>query len=217
MIENCYKLTHNNIPLTFFDVSTSAPWIINEIFFQNSYNLDHIQLSPGDIVIDIGANIGILSIYLALKFQVKVLAFEPLPSNYAYLKKNIEENKAYTVYPFPLAVTGDGRFLELRCMTENLGGANAYVTNEQPFMTAQASSITLQHIFDSFSLDKVKLLKIDCEGGEYEIFQSTPQKYLKRIEYLIGEFHHLFGTEDPKPLLEQCRQIFGNKMQVQTI
>lgn len=213
--EQRYSFDHEDTSFVFYDISNSTSCILHEVCTQDSYKLKQIQFAPGDVVLDIGANIGVLSILLAKKFPyLKVLAFEPLPSNYQYLQRNIKENAVSNVHAFPLAITADGRFQEFRCMTQNLGGANAYITNDEPFMVAQAASVTLKHVFDAFGLDKVKLLKIDCEGGEYEIIPSIPKDYLERIEYLSGEFHTLFGHQDPTELLQYCHQIFQDKMAI---
>jgi precorrin-6B methylase 2 len=52
-----------------------------------------LDTSPGDIVVDIGANIGTVSLYAAkLCGAERVLSFEPFPDNYGRLCKNVEQN-----------------------------------------------------------------------------------------------------------------------------
>jgi len=211
-----YQIKHNNIELSFFDApNNSTEWILNEVFIQDCYSFDNMQLYPDDIVIDIGANIGIFSIYLAKRFPLtKIYAFEPLPTSFHFLCKNLEENQVLNVVPIPLAITADRRRMHLYGAKDNLGGANSYVYSANTsYEIAEVSSITLDDIFKLLDLNAIKMLKIDCEGGEYEILPNA--KCLKSIEYLVGEFHYLYGQRDPMPLVEFCKQYFSeDKLQI---
>ena len=61
-------------------------------------------------------------------------------------------------------------------------------------------SITLVELFDTHGLDSVDLLKVDCEGGEYDIFPSTPDAVLDRVENIAFEYHEIDRYE---PKLDQ--------------
>ncbi len=79
-----------------------------------------IDFKEGDIVIDIGANVGMVSILLAKKFPFfKIYSFEPMRNNYESFLKNIELNKVPNgvIKHFNKAVTKDGRIVS---MTKNL-------------------------------------------------------------------------------------------------
>jgi hypothetical protein len=79
-----------NIPLAFKDLKASgtADCVFTELI-RNDYGLEEIKLSPNDTVIDIGANIGMFSIYVKKKFGCRVIAFEPVPINFEHFKENI--------------------------------------------------------------------------------------------------------------------------------
>ncbi|MGZ0171284.1 MAG: FkbM family methyltransferase [Planctomycetales bacterium] len=65
----------------------------------------------------------------------------------------------------------------------------------------------LASLLDEASFDKVDLLKIDCEGGEYEILDSTSDELLSRIDRVCMEFHELHPSHDHRNLvqrLESC-------------
>ena len=49
--------------------------------------------------------------------------------------------------------------------------------------------VTLAEIFDEHQLDRCNLLKMDCEGAEYEIFYNCPITYLHRIDQMAIEVH----------------------------
>jgi FkbM family methyltransferase len=65
--------------------------LIYEIFYQNAYLLDILTLNPGSIIIDVGANIGLFSLF-ALKrcnYDALIYSFEPIPISFECLKKNL--------------------------------------------------------------------------------------------------------------------------------
>lgn len=182
----------DGIRLVFVDRATSAGTIgIIREFQQDQYGLREIPFQPGDVVLDIGANIGVGSIYLAKKYPfLNVHAFEPVPESFASLTTNIALNGIRNVHPYKLAITGDGRPIQLMVdLLINSGGATAQVPDTciPGHRQYTADSIKLDTFLDRFNIGACKLLKIDCEGSEYEILRSSQQ--LHRIEYLRGEFH----------------------------
>lgn len=190
VMDNSLRLPSGAL-LTFEDVpgSQGLDAILREIA-EDHYRLAQIPLSAGDVVLDIGANVGVFSIYLAaLHPGLRILAFEPVPETFAALRRNLRRNGIRTVEAHNLAVNGDGRPLELRRAPGNSGGATALPALD-PYMEASVVScpgISLDEIFRRNGVDRCRLLKIDCEGGEYEILQTT--EMLSRVDYLRGEFH----------------------------
>lgn len=167
---------------------------------ERDYDLT-FELAPGDTVVDVGAHIGIVSIYLAKRFPgIKVLALEPVPENYARLCRNIEANGVSdSVTTIPMAVTGDGRGLNIAGdLSLNSGGVSAYGAGDNSYSVA---SITLARLLEAQGIDRVALLKIDCEGSEYEIL--TPD-VLAKVDRIRGEFHRI-PDHVPEDLLESVR------------
>jgi FkbM family methyltransferase len=180
----------NGFPIEVVDMANSiAPEIIARELRDDCYGLNRIDFAPGDVVIDIGAHIGMFAIYTALRFpQLVIHAFEPFPENFELLEQNLDRNGITTVRIHRQGVTGDGRLLEMVTNPQNSGGSTCYSHTLDHGRSTGIPSTTLDHIFDSLGIDKCKLLKIDCEGSEYEILFSTHS--LSRVEYLSGEFHH---------------------------
>jgi len=73
-------------------------------------------------------------------------------------------------------------------LTSNSGGTSIYGGGWNAEQTVEVQSITLERIFKWNDIDRCALLKIDCEGAEYEILEAGEQ-YLDRIDWLMGEFH----------------------------
>jgi FkbM family methyltransferase len=153
------------------------------------YGLRRIDFRAGDLVVDVGAHVGLFASYVGLRFpQVLVHAFEPFPDNFELLRENLARNRVGNVRAHNLAISGDGRFLEMTTNPKNSGGATSYSRTQTHRRTGMIPSSTLDDAFDSLGVERCKLLKIDCEGSEYEILLSTGA--LRRVEYLSGEFHY---------------------------
>ncbi len=180
----------NGIRLTITDIPTTiAPLIIHEIK-TDDYGLDRPPFTSGDVVIDIGGHIGVVALYLAKKYPfIKVHAFEPAPVNYESFKQNIALNGVENVTVDNCAVTKDRRSLDMIMNVENTGGATGQLQDMRlPGREYFAvPSITLDDIFERYGFEHCRLLKIDCEGSEYEILMTTGR--LDRIDWLSGEFH----------------------------
>lgn len=165
------------------------------------------EMKPGDVVIDIGAHVGIVSIYLAKRYPgIKVLAFEPVLANFQRLERNVRANKVMGIIPYRIAVTGDGRRVRISGdSSHNSGGHSIY----GPSSDVAVGSMTLAHIFEHYHIERCKVLKIDCEGAEHEILLNSGD-LLKRVDYLCGEIHQSRQLESagytPERLLEFCRQ-----------
>jgi FkbM family methyltransferase len=189
IIPTGYKAEVNGIKLDIEDDPKGgvAKIIMREI--ETNYQLDEIDFQPDDVVLDIGAHVGIVSIYLAKKFPgIKVYAYEPSKENFARLLRNLSANGVQNVLASNRAITSDGRELTISGNpASNTGGMSAFTTPNGHSQTV--SSWTLTDIFGESQFDRVKLLKIDCEGSEFEILKSADARLLNRIEHLRGEFH----------------------------
>ena len=201
------------------DGSRAVDWVAWELQADH-YRLKGIDFRHGDIVIDIGAHIGLFSIYLAKRWpSLKVLAFEPFPINYRNCLENLRLNGVTNVLLSPKAVVNENRLLTMAADPYNSGGASALVqlfrSNE---VVSSIPSIRLDEVFSLHAIEHCKLLKIDCEGMEYEILLGA--RMFDKIEYLAGEFHASTSLQSqgwcPEQLHTYCGQFFAaNKMAIQ--
>ena len=176
--------------LAYDDCESQAADRVAEELLADIYGLDAIPFQPGDVVIDIGAHVGMVSMYLAKRWPfLRIDAFEPYRPNYENCSTNLHLNNVSNVRLFKQAVTVDGRSLILRCLPSNTGGATAVFELPGAQADTPVDSTTLPDILERALApgQRCRLLKIDCEGMEYEILSHSSA--LDRVDFLAAEFH----------------------------
>jgi FkbM family methyltransferase len=193
-IAACTRTLHiygiHGIALAAYDETSSetADRVAGELF-HDAYGFAHIPFEAGDVVIDIGAHVGLVSIYLAKRWPfLRIEAFEPHPTNHRNCIDNLDLNGVSNVHVSQLAVTADRRPLVLQSLRCNTGGATAVFDMPGADRSPAMDSVTLADILDMTLTpgQRCRLLKIDSEGIEYEIL---PSPALARVDFLAAEFH----------------------------
>jgi FkbM family methyltransferase len=197
----------DGINLTFEDVSASntVPYVFGELQ-SDYYGLNSINLSKDDIVIDIGGNVGMFSIYVKKKFNCKVISFEPVPMNYEQFKINMVLNglELNDIELHNKAITNvEGGEMKIGTNLYNTGGSSVYVVGD-------INSICETETIDKYITSGCKYLKIDCEGGEYDIIPSILDK-LNQFDY-IGIEYHKFNNQNPSLLHKLIEENFNGEI-----
>jgi FkbM family methyltransferase len=170
---------------------SSDKGVLNDIWIRNTYLPAGFEVKEDDIVIDIGAHIGVFTIYAASKARRgKVFAFEPFPGNYAMVLENIGLNSTGNVVPFNAAVAGSGGKKMLFLSEENVCHS-LYRFDRQGEKSVPVESMTLAQIIEKNGIRRVDLLKIDCEGAEYDILMGADDATLGKIDKISMEYHNI--------------------------
>jgi len=149
------------------------------LLLDDEYGLKSLKFSPQTIV-DIGANIGLFSQMAGALFpKAKIHAYEPNARLHGYLEKNLL-SVAGELFPEAVGATaGMGRSLDN-------GDSRTGVFQKGGDTPIIAFSTVLNRIGG-----EIDLLKIDCEGGEWDIFQNTEP--FQRVKLIRMEYHLLGG------------------------
>ena len=157
-----------------------------------------LNLQPGDIVLDLGACVGLWSFWLAdLYPDARIFAVEPMPHNFDNLKLGIEANGFKNIIPVNCAISSDGKDMELYQHPLNAGGGGVDICNDPnftPFLPKfTVPSRTLPQLISELCIDRVAFIKMDIEGSEYAVLDSLPESLWERIGRMSLELH---GTPD---------------------
>jgi len=131
-------------------------------------------LQPGDVFIDVGANIGYFSLLAAnlVGKSGKVIAFEPLPPLVEQIKRSADVNVHNWLTVVPKALGDRPGCMELAISDINIGGSSL-VSADSDKRTVSVDVSTLDA--ELAAVKKVDLIKVDVEGFEYEMLQGARQ------------------------------------------
>jgi len=170
--------------------------VFKEIFVEDFYRTNKLFSNlPSKInVIDIGANEGFFAALVLSKIKdAMIYAFEPLPSNVRKIERlrEINPSEKNKIIVHAKAVTdGNSDTVQLFTQQENAESSIASIYREFDERNSNSMVVpatTLMKIMADNNLDEVNLLKLDCEGAEWSLFEDVES--WKRIGFLTMEYH----------------------------
>jgi FkbM family methyltransferase len=183
--------------LRFRTRSAMDVWAIKETQLDHFYERCGFPLEDGWTVIDIGGGVGDFTIRAAHNYPAsRVFAFEPTPSSYALLQENLKMNKVSNVQAFPAAVWScDGEVEIDTGLGEPVQFTSQARLGEEPVSSGKVvvPGYSLESVFTMTGAETCDLMKLDCEGAEYEILFKAPENVLRRIQRIVMEYHDNAG------------------------
>lgn len=150
-----------------------------------------------EFVIDVGSHIGVTALLCAKK-GADVLAFEPEKNNYETLLYNVKvnglENKIMCVNE-GVGKSGNSKLY----LHRNMSGTNSTYLKQKGLNEDVYQDINILSIYEVFNKYKIKrcdLLKLDCEGSEYDIIKSLDDNIVNVIDQISVEFHDNKTTQE---------------------
>lgn len=184
-------ITFENKKITLTVRDDADQSVIAEIFKLREYRRAEEKIrSATSAIIDVGAHAGFFSLYTrALNSTVPIFALEPEPNNLIGLQKNISQNEAAGITVVPKALTSATGRVDLIITNDN---HNHYVA--RPFKDdgkkIRVASTSLADLCTNHAIEKINLLKMDIEGGEYLVFDTLQAADFAKIEAVILEYHN---------------------------
>ena len=173
-------------------------YTFEEIFIQKVYRHLTAHVPQCKTIIDLGANIGLASLYFAMRYpQCQLVAVEPDADNFRLLASNLQA----------LTRTGRGTMihagvwnrecdLEIDAAPNTSGDFNAITVSEQHTETAMQTihGMPIHRILEIANFTRIDILKVDIEGAEVQLFEGDTA-WLDRVGCLAIEFHHTTRTD----------------------
>ena len=166
----------NGVELCLYQTGTYEKGILH--FIESNY-------SGKGVFIDIGANIGLMSVFTAFKFpQAHVIAVEAHPKTMLLLKQNLELNHLKNVEPIELAIgNSQGRVDIYDNWHVNRGGASLVIKSEH----SDSYTVQIKRLDDILNEEVPEMIKIDVEGVELAVLKGAEKTIRKHYPTLIIE------------------------------
>ena len=172
---------------------------------ESKFILKNLSFEKGDVIIDVGANIGWYSLLFHKMTQnlgVKIIAFEPDPTNFSLLQQNLEMNQAHYVTAFNKGLSDSGNPMTLHLYNKKNLGNHSFVAHQTGSIKERTSqnkgfisslevqTMKLDECWKQAGLDndewRPKLMKIDVEGFELMVLRGAAN-LLKKFKWVILE------------------------------
>ncbi len=166
------------------DVAYSVPtqftkWRVDSLFTKEPDTIEWIRsFQPGEVLVDIGANVGMYTVWAAKTRGVRVYAFEPESQNYALLYKNIVLNDlSQQVIAYCTALSDESGFSLLHLSTFQIGGSchsfgakiDFKLEHRESKVSQGCISTTLDHLVACGVVPMPDHIKIDVDGLEHKV------------------------------------------------
>ena len=166
----------------YLDSSDSLRLSVKKEFEPQTTDLIQKNIFSGNIVVDIGANIGFFTLIMSkgVKKEGKVFSFEPELENYKLLSKNVKENNLQNIILENKAVGNKNGSTEMYLASKenNIYSQSMHRIFSSKIVSQNSTPITIKIIkLDDFfeKLDlikKIDLIKIDVEGAEFDVLKG---------------------------------------------
>lgn len=196
-----------------------ASYIIKEIFRHQAYRRPGFELRPTDVVVDLGGNVGVFALWAAPQVK-RVISVEPTKA-VECLEQSLALNSIRNVSIVRSAISDGPGTLELL----EYPGFNG-VSHNATFKPAKwgqriikllwrkervkpvrvsCPCQSLDEVLRTHDVGQVDFLKVDCEGGEYAVFDSISDETLGRISRIVLEFHEIHPSHDHRRIVTRLQ------------
>jgi FkbM family methyltransferase len=181
-------------------------WFLNvlkhEIIDEDNYQ-KFFHVEENDIVVDIGASVGPFSYSILDKNPKKVFCLEPHPELFQNLSCNLLDKSNVVLLNKGIS-DKNGKIIFNGLYNKNFP--------EMWSVQSEACSLTFETFIDLYNIEKIDFLKIDCEGGEYDVFNSENFKWIKNnVKKISGEWH--LHNRELKDKFKEFRDLYLKEMQ----
>ncbi|HYG62000.1 MAG TPA: FkbM family methyltransferase, partial [Thermoanaerobaculia bacterium] len=202
-----------------------ADLIYQEIFADETYLAHGITLGDGAYVFDVGANIGLFSLFLSGRFHdLRLFAFEPIPPTFEVLRANVElygidamlfpcgiaersGEAEFTFYPHWSAMSGahaDQAEEEAVSRVALVNQDHRLEEHSDDLLAARFAEKrvytcrlrTLSEVIRETGVGRIDLLKVDAEKSEENVLAGLLDRDWERIAQLVVEVHDTGGRLD---------------------
>ena len=189
---------------------------LEDVFLKNEYDL---TLTGPSVIMDVGMNVGYAALFFARDQNVVVYGYEPFKTTYTLALKNIDLNNEMKgrIKPNQYGLAGSTRRMDVPYSFELNRSAGIFgLARDATPRGSRVHDDTMEQIQLVDATEEVRkvkgefpnhdmILKLDCEGAEYEIVDSLYRSgELRRIKALLVEYHLRSPDNNPEDIARKC-------------
>ena len=167
--------------------SLFIPYIYKEIYFDSLY-VDIVNGKKDMTIIDVGANIGLVTMYLK-DYAKRLFAIEPSSEHFKCLERNIIDNGWSNCSAHNIAIADKNGEMTLNTLSSNRTCHS--LINDYKQGGEKVKTVTMDTFFEENKIEKCDFMKADVEGAEDMILRSEGFRKVKdKIDAIEVEFHY---------------------------
>lgn len=162
---------------------------IEEIFGENEYYVPGMENLKDPVIVDVGANVGVFSLYMKLMIPSALLyCYEPAPNALSLFHKNVLSFKDVIVHECGLS-NSNGR-AQIQLNASNTGQSSLVKGSHKLLGEVKIELREGVSIFSDNHIEEIDILKIDTEGSEVAILKNLScEGKLQHIKFIVLEYH----------------------------
>ena len=173
--------------------------VLREVIENDCYRLEDITLRDSPKIIDVGGHIGAFTKYCAWRWPfLQIHTFEANPKNWELIERNIYDiSHKVSLYKGAAvgAVPKNKKLVINKAESDTITGGWGIIFDDEADIKETDNTATID--IDNFyslsgvikDMDKVDILKLDCEGSEFSILKALTDDELYKVDYLVCEIH----------------------------
>lgn len=178
-------------------------WYENfDFYIYDSIGCDYERMGcfikEGDVVLDIGSNLGVFERRARSRGASRVICFEPVTPTYECLIENVEEKRDC----FNIGIAGSTKFMNFELHTDftQVGGGSISSLDQNYgrdiIYTQKNLCLGVNELFEGDLFERADFMKIDIEGGEVDLLTFIKDEHLLSLRCIACEFHNIFSDFD---------------------
>ena len=167
------------------------------------YQFNECFIKEGDVVLDLGANIGIFTRFASDKGAKKVYSFEPVQENFRLLSLNRPDNcEAHRI-----AISNKDNDAVQISYKPNCPGGSSIIKYEDGILQT-CMTMTVDTLINNGVIEQPDFIKMDIEGAEVLAFDGISDDVLRKIRCITMEMHEdVIGKEDSDKIYDRLRSL----------
>jgi FkbM family methyltransferase len=177
----------------YYRPGTTDPLVIQQVLLKGGAKAEYYlppRFQP-HVIVDIGSNIGASILYFHDRFpHARIVGFEPHPATFGVLEKNVAGLPEVTVLNCGLGANNEQLILpdeSIHFGAFSTKGRRRGQAESRPTVECQVRR--LDDVLLELRIQKIDLIKIDCEGAEAEVLSSLSPQVLENCQWIVGELH----------------------------